>query len=80
MLGTVVSWFETRNFGFIRPDLPIPGETVEIFVHLSDAGQPLLKDSRVQFEIGKFGGRTKAVNVQVIGRTIARQVGEGGQS
>ncbi len=78
MLGTIVSWFDHRGYGFIRPDVPVADMPVEIFIHISDTPdqQPLLTNARVSFDIGKFGGRTKAINVQVVGRTIARQVGD----
>ncbi len=70
MEGTTVSWFDRRNYGFILPDVPIAGLPAEIFVHGSDVVPPhnLPPNTRVSFEIGKFGGRTKAVNVTVVPR------------
>lgn len=73
MLGTIVSWFDHRGYGFIRPDSPIADAPVEIFIHISDTPdqQPLAVNTRVNFEIGKFGGRTKAVSVMmVVGRAL----------
>lgn len=68
MTGTIVSWFEPRAYGFIRPDSPIAGGPVEIFAHISDMPnrQPLPKDTRVSFELGIFGGRTKAINIVAV--------------
>jgi cold shock CspA family protein len=65
MLGTIVTWFEKRNYGFIRPD-DLADE--EIFVHGTDTPnrQPLLRDTRVSFEFGKFGGRIKAVKIVIV--------------
>jgi cold shock CspA family protein len=70
MLGTLVSWFNPRSYGFIRPDSPVAGLPVEIFAHISDMPnrQPLPKDTRVSFEIGTFGGRTKAINIVEVSR------------
>jgi cold shock CspA family protein len=70
MLGTLVSWFNPRSYGFIRPDSPVAGLPVEIFVHISDMPnrRPLPKDTRVFFEIGTFGGRTKAIKVTEVSR------------
>jgi cold shock CspA family protein len=70
MLGTLVSWFNPRSYGFIRPDSPVAGLPVEIFAHISDMPnrQPLPKDTRVSFEIGTFGGRTKAINIVEVRR------------
>ena len=63
--GSVITWFPQRNFGFIKFDVPVAGLPEEIFVHKSDAPpQTLVKDARVSFEIGKFGGRLKAFNVK----------------
>jgi cold shock CspA family protein len=64
--GVIVSWFETRNFGFIRPETPIPGCDIELFFHISDCpnAQPLPKNIRVQFEVGLFGGKKKAAKVR----------------
>ena len=70
MLGTIVSWFNIRSYGFIRPDSPVAGLPVEIFAHLSDMPnrQPLPKDTRVSFEVGVFGGRTKAIKIVAVSR------------
>lgn len=73
MLGTIAAW--RHGFGFIRPDLRIPDAPTEIFIHISDAPnqQPLSVNTRISFETVMFGGRIKATNVTVVGRTIARQ-------
>jgi cold shock CspA family protein len=63
MNGTLISWFKHRNYGFIRPELTDD----EIFCHITDLpnNEPLPKNTRVKFEIGNFGGRRKAINVEV---------------
>jgi cold shock CspA family protein len=70
MIGTIVSWFPTRGFGFIRPDDPTDDLPIEIFAHKADTpnSQPLNPSTRVSFEIGKFDGRTKAVKIVVVKR------------
>jgi cold shock CspA family protein len=66
-LGTILSWFSHRNFGFVRLDNPVEGLPLEVFVHASDApNQVLGKDVRISFEIGRFGGKPKAVNVKTV--------------
>jgi cold shock CspA family protein len=66
--GVIVSWFAPRNYGFIRPDNPIPGCDMELFFHISDVpnSDPLPKNIRVSFEIGLFGGRRKAVRIKPV--------------
>ena len=64
MTGIIVSWIERKKFGFILPD-DSNGE--EIFLHISDCpnGQPVTVNTRVSFELGTYGGRKKAVRVEV---------------
>ena len=62
--GIIITWFRTRRFGFIRAD----NSDVELFVHASDFlpdGEPFPKGTRVKFEVGMFGGRPKAIKVEV---------------
>ena len=61
--GTLAAWMEKRNFAYITPDTA--GDP-EVFVHLSDivGGVPLPRNSRVQYELVMFGGKTKAARVQ----------------
>ena len=64
--GVIITWFRTRRFGFIRTE----DSDTEIFVHASDFlpdGEPFPKGTRVKFEVGKFGGRPKAIRVEVAG-------------
>jgi len=63
MNGILISWFKHRGYGFIRPE----NSDDEIFVHITDLPnkQPLEKNTRVTFELGQFGGRTKAIDVRV---------------
>lgn len=73
MKGTIISWFDRRNYGFVKPDVPVEGLPPEVFVHGSDVLNPKylqspIANTRVSFELGKFGGRTKAVNVTVVPR------------
>lgn len=73
LYGSVVSWFPARSYGFIKFDIPVTGLPEEMFVHGSDAPhEALAKDVRVSFEIGKFGGRYKAINVKsCVGYTVS---------
>jgi len=66
--GTITSWFQVRNFGFICPDNSIPGCDMELFFHVSDLfnGQPIPKNTRVSFQTRLFKGRYKAINVTPI--------------
>lgn len=65
MQGTIVSWFEHRGFGFIRRD---DSSDTEVFLHVVDCPnrQPLPTSTRVSFNFGMFGGREKAIDVQVL--------------
>ena len=69
--GTIISWFKPRNYGFLKPDNPVPGCDVELFFHVSDIfnSKPLPKNIRVTFEIGLFGGRRKAIKVKPVDRS-----------
>ena len=61
--GVLAVWLEKRSFGFIIPD--IGGS--EVFVHHSDfVGGVLPKNTRVQYELTPFNGRTKAVKVKAV--------------
>jgi cold shock CspA family protein len=64
MRGTIVTWFDRRGFGFLRPD----DSPTEIFVHVSDVAEraSLQINDRVSYELGSFGGRPKATKVQVL--------------
>ena len=61
--GFIVTWFHNRNFGFIRTE----NSDKELFAHASDFpdGKPIPKGTRVKFQIGMFGGRPKAIKVEV---------------
>jgi cold shock CspA family protein len=62
MIGTLVTWFAARRYGFIAPEKA--GQ--EIFVHLSDieGGIAPPRASIVEFEIAEFKGKTKAIHVK----------------
>lgn len=64
LTGTLVTWYANRRYGFIAPDLT----NTEIFVHLSDiaGGIPIAPNTKVQYEMTLFNGRTKAVKVQAV--------------
>jgi cold shock CspA family protein len=63
--GIIVSWFPARSYGFIRFDSPVVGMPDKIFLHGSDVpNQELSRGLHVSFEIGKFGGKYKAINVK----------------
>jgi cold shock CspA family protein len=68
--GTLISFFSGRNYGFITADKPIPGVKAEIFIHGSDVADgtplPLIKNTRVQFQLAEFNGKMKAVKVTVL--------------
>jgi cold shock CspA family protein len=61
--GVIITWFQNRRFGFIRTE----NSETELFVHASDFPdkRPFPKGTRVKFQIGMFGGRPKAVRVEV---------------
>ena len=64
LYGNIVTWFPNRRFGFIRTD----NSDTELFVHASDFlpdGEPFPKGTRVKFQVGMFGGRPKAIKVEV---------------
>ncbi len=64
--GTIARWFDERGFGFVRPDDCM---SEDVFVHITGFAGNARPDigMRVEFEIGEDRGRTKAVNVQVLG-------------
>jgi cold shock CspA family protein len=66
--GVIVSWFDVRNFGFIKLDNPVAYADSEVFAHRSDFpnAEPLPKFSRVSFELRQFNGRYKAHNVRAV--------------
>ena len=70
MQGKIITWFDHRGFGFVRPD----DSPTEVFVHISDVSNPdlLAVNTRISFELGKFGGRPKAVRVDVLADGGAR--------
>jgi cold shock CspA family protein len=61
--GRVVTSFQRRAISFIQMD-----QGGEIFAHISDYPDRTLLpvDSRVEFEIGEFEGRKKAINIRPI--------------
>lgn len=63
MTGTVVNYFEEKEFGFIKPD---EGENIYFNKHSVKDDLPK-KNDKVQFEVtqGK-DDRTKAINVRVV--------------
>jgi len=70
MNGTVKSFDVLKNFGFIAP----ADETRDVFVHRNDLvnATSVQRGDRVQFEAGRDErGRTKAVNVRVVGPDLA---------
>jgi cold shock CspA family protein len=62
MVGTLVTWFAARRYGFIAPEKT--GQ--EIFVHLSDIENGIAppRASVVEYEVAEFKGKTKAINVK----------------
>jgi cold shock CspA family protein len=63
MTGLIVTWLDRKKFGFIRPD----GSDEEIFLHISDLPdrESIPVNTRVSFDLGVYGGRKKAINVEV---------------
>lgn len=61
MTGLIVTWIPRKGVGFIRPD----GSDDEIFLHISDLPnrKPFPVNTRVQFGLGVYGGRKKAINL-----------------
>jgi cold shock CspA family protein len=64
MQGTIVTWFERRGFGFVKPD----DSPTELFIHISDVPkrESLPINTRISYEIGSFGGKQKAVQIRVL--------------
>ena len=66
--GTILSWFNYKNYGFIQPD-KYTGiiDNVNLFFHRSayDGERPQI-GSKVSYSIGEFKGKKCAVNVKCI--------------
>jgi cold shock CspA family protein len=62
MVGTLVTWFTARRYGFIAPEKA--GQ--EIFVHLSDIEGGIVppRASVVEYEVAEFKGKMKAIHVK----------------
>jgi len=64
MTGLITTWLKRKGFGFVRPD----GSDEEIFLHISDLPNrvPIPVNTRVEFGLGIYGGRKKAINVKAV--------------
>jgi cold shock CspA family protein len=71
MIGTLITWFAARRYGFIAPEKS--GQ--EIFVHLSDieGGIAPPRASVVEYEVAEFKGKTKATHVTPLLSVLAVQ-------
>jgi cold shock CspA family protein len=62
MKGTITKYFDERHYGFLIGD-----DGTSLFFHELDAPllpQPIVRSTRVEFEIGEFRGKNKATNVR----------------
>lgn len=62
MKGTITRFLSERHFGFLISD-----DGVELFFHELDTRllpKPIERSQRVEFEVGVFKGREKAVNLR----------------
>jgi cold shock CspA family protein len=60
--GTVTRFFSDRHFGFLISD-----DGQELFFHELDAPlvpQPIVRSTRVEFDLGEFRGKKKATNLR----------------
>jgi cold shock CspA family protein len=64
--GEVILWNQSRQFGFIQSKEMLPFGEHQIFVHQSNASDPLFLGAVCTFEIGlpyRVGRKEQAVNV-----------------
>merc|ERR1719474_569868 len=64
--GFILKWNAEKEYGWIRMNDNFEDNC---FVHISDVadGQPLCIGTKVNFDIGYYNGRKKAINVAVVG-------------
>jgi len=64
--GSILKWNAEKEYGWIRMNDHFEDNC---FVHISDVadGQPLCIGTKVNFDIGYYNGRKKAINVAVVG-------------